>query len=178
MKYYCDFYFNGNNAPPLPTTNKSSIPTDPQFQQDGVYNQRCKYRLTNFLVGGATNNDNGDFDGFTLLIRFPKIPVYNSFKFFDNASVGLKNPNVLEFSLRMGGNKYQNNGNSLGTNDTGHNNPAGNSFSEEYIGGTMWGQQPEIEVLVVDNDGVESSTEGTDVFIQFTLELEPVAIKL
>lgn len=177
MKYYCDFYFNGKNAP-LPTTNKTSIPTDPQFQQDGVYNQRCKYRLTSFLVGGKTNNDNADFDGFTLLIRFPKIPVYNSFKFFDNASVGFKNPNVLEFPIRMGGNKYQNNGTSLGTNDTGHNNVAGNSFSEEYIGGTMWGQQPELEFYIVDNDGDETSAEGTEVFIQFTLELEPVAIKL
>ena len=74
MKYYFNFIqipdeMTGNGAPnpSVEANERYRFPTDPQYKQTGVYNQSCKYRITNFQVANILSGELKDLNGKTLL---------------------------------------------------------------------------------------------------------------
>lgn len=178
MKYYINFSFKSVDGN-LPANNNNSLPTDPMYIQDGVYNQRCKYRMTNFMLYGGDNDVLNAINDYRIGVRF-NIPSFNIINFFDNLTDGVfENPSVLIFPVNLGGLAFQSNGSSQIENKTEYNALAINTFTEEYVGGNLWGQVPKID-LVYQNGNAEWETfDASDgVEVNFTLEVEPIALKI
>lgn len=176
MKYYINFAIDSLDT--YSPENLNALPTDPMYLQDGVYNQRCKYRMTNFMLLGDSQAVKELLNNNRLGVRF-NTPSYNQINYFDNAGGVLENPSLLTFPINLGGMAFQSNGSAQQTNKVEYNAIAINTFTEEYIGGNLWGQVPHIELVY--QEGVSNWTRlllADDVEVNFTLEVEPIAVRL
>ena len=113
MKYYFNFIqipdeMTGNGAPnpSVEVNERYRFPTDPQYKQTGLYNQSCKYRITNFQVANILSGELKDLNGKTLLIRFNNIRCMNNYTMvFKGGTFGthyqFAGENPLEFHIRI-----------------------------------------------------------------------------
>ena len=177
MKYYVSFALDSLDT--SSPENLNALPTDPMYLQDGVYNQRCKYRMTNFMLSGDTQAVKELLNNKRFGVRF-NTPSYNQINYFDNAGGVLENPSLLTFPINFGGMAYQSNGTAQLSDKTEFNAVAINTFTEEYIGGNLWGQVPKIDLVYM--EGVDGNwvrlNSANGVEINFTLEIEPIAVRL
>ena len=245
MKYYINFIqipeeTQGHGAPnpAVEVNEKYRFPTDPQYKQTGVYNQSCKYRLTNFQVANILSGELQDLNGKTLLIRFNNIRCMNNYTMvYKGGAFGthyqFAGENPLEFHIRIDDNVVEQTAstntitsnltidpyqidipkgsisdnasagsvrvvdkNGTGADITGQITTAGagsnsflrssfamNTFTEEYIGGACWGQIPSIQYFIYDHHEqpatfLNSDTTLKDIALLYTLEIEPVAVRL
>ena len=252
MKYYFNFLTvpketPSQHTPPTVETDPSfRFPTDPQFKQDGVYNQRCKYRITNFSIQNYLNSELLEINGKTLVVRFNDIPSINTYNMIAGITgVGIppiqfKGLQPVEFHIRIPDNlveqttttstitqvleidpitatvpqhnidarqmppdPYEGNqqveeheieieDNGGGTidgtittagapnNNFLRNNISQNTFTEEIVGASCWGQVPNMTFWYYDANtpfqNLADNPNLLDVSINFTLEVEPVAV--
>lgn len=231
MKYYFNFIGVANEL----TSSKNPsyrFPTDPQYKQDGVYNQKCKYRITNIQLTNTTQNELAEINGKTMVIRFNNLTsmnVYNLTAKEDATGYKQLGERPVEFHIRIPDNKMEQTtktGNivqnlainpyqinvpkadisavtsvrSVDKSGTGNditgtltttggasntfllNGICDNTFTEEIIGGSCWGAIPDLSFLYYETNEAEKNFKNEplleDVSINFTLEVEPVAVKL
>lgn len=237
MKYYFNFIMTPEDT----TKVKDKLyrfPTDPQYKQDGVYNQRCKYKITNFALQGATQTELDLLSQKTLILRLKGCPCLNNFTMicFDDGTPYEKIGNrPVEFHIRLGENlveqstgsaevvqtltnlDIQGTTNLVGTigyssgeiNDVSfpvsdrrmdqvgnatittpavagqtflRNNFIYNSFNEELVGVPLWGEVPDIQFGIYEVNEPETdlatNADLKDIAICFTLECEPIAVRL
>ncbi len=109
MKYYFNFIGVANQL--SGTKNPSyRFPTDPQYKQDGVYNQRCKYRITNIQIANTTQTELVEINGKTMIIRFNNLTsmnVYTLTAFGDATSYKQLGERPVEFHIRIPDNKME-----------------------------------------------------------------------
>lgn len=106
MKYYFNFIMTPEDTTKVKDSGYR-FPTDPQYKQDGVYNQRCKYRITNFAIQGATQTELDLLSQKTLILRLRGCPCFNNFTMicFDDGTPYEKVGNrPVEFHIRLGEN--------------------------------------------------------------------------
>ena len=231
MKYYFNFIMSPEDTTKV-KDSRYRFPTDPQYKQDGVYNQRCKYRITNFAIQSATQTELDDLSQKTFVLRLRGNPCLNNFTMIchdDGAPYQKIGNRPVEFHIRLGDNlveqstggaqvvqtvstapyeigvpkadiatvasvrsvdKDGSGGNITGTITTPavapntflRNNFIYNSFDEELVGMPLWGQVPDLEFGIYEGNEPETSlatnADLKDIAICFTLECEPIAVKL
>ena len=106
MKYYFNFIAVPDDSNNNKGADQCRMPTAPMFQQDGVYNQVCKYRLTNFAIQATIQAELAQLADKTLVLRIQNAPsrnVFNMITTIDNAPLfeqtGLR---PVEFHIRLG----------------------------------------------------------------------------
>jgi hypothetical protein len=245
MKYYFNFIGVPNEMPSShypdfagELNNSYRFPTDPQYKQDGVYNQRCKYRITNLSIENMLLSDIQFLNGKSMIVRFNDIPSMNTYNMvarktgagFTGFQLLAEQP--VEFHIRIPDDKIEQTTSTATTTSnltidpyvinvpkgsisdnasagsernvsktnagddiTGQivsvagasntflrNEFALNSFTEEIIGASCWGQVPNISFFLYSGNSpatnFRSSPALDDITIAFTLEVEPVAVKL
>tara|TARA_R110001592_G_scaffold357277_2_gene660156 strand:- start:3174 stop:3896 length:723 start_codon:yes stop_codon:yes gene_type:complete len=240
MKYYFNFITRPDDGAKgeLVSNTDYTFPTDPMYKQDGVYNQRCKYKISNFSITELTPAQAVDIAGQSLIIRFNNLTCINSWSMvsFGGANkyqrVGQTN---IEFHIRLNDDIVQQTGgtaqvvqtlsgldtqgttNIVGTFDDDQNptdqtfpssqsrrdqvgdatlttpavagtstlyntNQNYNTFTEEMIGMPCWGEQVDMSYFKY-GDGREATNLTADADLKecnivFTLEVEPIAVKL
>ena len=106
MKYYFNFITRPDDGAKGEAVSNTdyTFPTDPMYKQDGVYNQRCKYKISNFSITELTPQQAVDIAGQSLIIRFNNLSCMNSWSLisFGGANkykrVGQNN---IEFHIRL-----------------------------------------------------------------------------
>ena len=190
MKYYLNIVYNpnddvvGGGLTPQNTTFR--YPQAPMYQQDGVYNQLCRYRLVNYQFFNLDDADRIALQDCSMILQLKNIPSRNNFNLFNwndglvagqDLLINNLSSTAVEFHLRISEGLIQ----ELDANvpATGQLGITGISseHSQEIVGGTCWGQNVDIKLLRYRGaqDGVESLP---DVDIAFTLEVEPIFDKL
>ena len=106
MKYYFNFICrpeDGANGQ-LVSKDEYTFPTDPMYKQDGVYNQRCKYRISNFSICEITPAQAEDLAGKSLIIRLNNLTCMNSWSMisFGGANKYKRvGQTAIEFHIRL-----------------------------------------------------------------------------
>tara|TARA_R110000796_G_scaffold18432_1_gene55848 strand:- start:75 stop:830 length:756 start_codon:yes stop_codon:yes gene_type:complete len=106
MKYYFNFICQPNDGAlgTETTADGYRFPTDPMYKQDGVYNQRCKYKITNFVISDLLQSETVRLKGRTLIVRFNSLSCMNSWtltSFGGSNSYKQIGQNSIEFHIRM-----------------------------------------------------------------------------
>tara|TARA_R110000824_G_scaffold190527_3_gene372105 strand:+ start:9719 stop:10300 length:582 start_codon:yes stop_codon:yes gene_type:complete len=191
MKYYVNFAVKPvlrnaaqgdiNNQTLYALNPNFRMPQAPMYQQDGVYNQMCKYRLVNLQFPRAGEDDLAVLNGQSLILRFRNVGTRNQFNLFNSQGAGAATFNgggtstPLEFHIRCGKQIYQNSGGAA----IQHNSEGiGDTSSVELIGPPMWGEVPEIVLYTYYSAGsITDFDPELEMDIVFTLEIEPIYSK-
>ena len=191
MKYYVNFAIRptpmvnggGPNQSTLYALDPNfRMPQAPMYQQDGVYNQMCKYRLVNLQFPRAGADDLVVLQDTSLILRFRNVGTRNQFNLFNTSPPAIASRftangtfTPLEFHFRCGKQLVQNSGGAaIQTNNAGF----GDTSSVELIGAPMWGQVPEIVLYTYSAaDGIAEFDPDQELEIVFTLEIEPIYSK-
>jgi hypothetical protein len=193
MKYYVNFAVTpvervnqnaGANNQTLYALNPNfRMPQAPMYQQDGVYNQMCKYRLVNFQLPGLSEDDLVELNDKTMILRFRNVGTRNQFNLF-NGRVGAPTQftgngtfTPLEFHIRAPKQIVQLP--QVGVATTRNNRVYGSTDTVELIAPPMWGEVPEIVLLHYRNaEGITDADPDLEIDIVFTLEIEPIYSKI
>ena len=147
MKYYFNFICQPNDGANgrFTSNNEYTFPTDPMYKQDGVYNQRCKYKITNFAIQDLIVGEVNLLRGRTLVVRFNNLTCMNSFtltSFGGNGKYQQTGQNPVEFHIRLGEEMVASRGNTgqvvqnlAGLDTIGITNKEG-TFDDEIEAGT------------------------------------------
>ncbi len=106
MKYYFNFIALPADSNANKGADQCRMPTAPMYQQDGVYNQLCRYKLSNFAIQNNIQAELAELADKTLVLRIQNSPsrnVFNMITSIDNAPLfeqtGLR---PVEFHIRLG----------------------------------------------------------------------------
>lgn len=197
MKYYYNFILTPDETTPVDPEQMNPdfrMPTDPMYLQDGVYNQRCRYKIINFTMMNMVPSEVAFMEGKTLVVQFRNCPSLNSWNMIrslenapNNRRQGLS---PVEFHIRIPKlSTLSQNKTNADADDGTVVTPVrpdfgGYNFSQEIIGQPMWGEIPDIQFLVYNSTAVEvnlsnaSLEDGRSIEFGFTLECEPISLKL
>ncbi len=192
MKYYVNFAIKpvARNAAQGDINNQTlhalnpnfRMPQAPMYQQDGGYNQMCKYRLVNLQFPRASEEDIAVLNGQSLILRFRNVGTRNQFNLFNTQGAGAATftgggtNTPLEFHIRCGKQLVQNAGGAAIQNN---NAAIGDTSSVELIGPPMWGEVPEIVLYTYFSAGsITDFDPDQEMDIVFTLEIEPIYSKI
>ena len=174
MKYYINFIITaGGNVSGIASDYR--FPTDLPYKQTGVYNQKCKYKLSSFMLLEPTEAQMTELDGATIVLRINNSPSMNIFTLSQTNTRVQRGLRPIEFHLRNG---YDYTDASV----LKRNSFAFDSLDEEYVGQPLWGQVPDITINYYTTTGFETNFLDIsileDLEVAFTLEVEPIALRL
>ena len=195
MKYYVNFAIKPvlrndnqgaqNNQTLLALNPNFRMPQAPMYQQDGVFNQMCKYRLVNLQFPRASDADLVSLNGQSLILRFRNVGTRNQFNVFNTQGDGAATFTgggtftPLEFHIRCGKQMVSNATVAPPPSLIQNNNAGiGDTSSVELIGPPMWGEVPEIVLYTYYSAGsITDFNPDLELDIVFTLEIEPIYSK-
>tara|TARA_R110000822_G_C15125040_1_gene474452 strand:- start:19 stop:744 length:726 start_codon:yes stop_codon:yes gene_type:complete len=106
MKYYFNFVCQPEDGAIGRETvgTDYTFPTDPMYKQDGVYNQRCKYKITNIGISDLLPAEVELLKSRTLIVRFNSLTCMNSWTLTSYGGAGgytQLGQNNIEFHIRL-----------------------------------------------------------------------------
>ncbi len=193
MKYYLNVVYNPNDdrgggrrqLEPQNTTFR--YPTAPMYQQDGVYNQLCRYRLVNYQMFNLDNAERIALQDCSIIVRFENIPCRNNFNLFnwndglvqeEDLLVNNRGSSCVEFHLRIPEGLVQElDANVPATGQLDITTISTDHSSVELVGAPCWGNDINVKLLRYRTAAAQTEV-LEDVDFAFTLEVEPIFEKI
>lgn len=192
MKYYINIVYNpnddrgGGRRTLEPQNTSFRYPQAPMYQQDGVYNQLCRYRLVNYQMFNLDDAERIALQDCSLVIRLENIPCRNNFNLFnwndglvqeEDLLVNNRGASPVEFHLRipdglvqeLDANVPATGALGITTISTDHN--------QELVGAPCWGNAVNVKILRYRSAAAQTEM-LEDVDFAFTLEVEPIFEKI
>lgn len=200
MKYYFNIVYNlkldkqiagqtGQNRIPLtPRNDDFRFPTAPMYQQDGVYNQLCKYRLVNFQITGMSDAERDSLSESTIIISMRNIPSRNNFNLFNYGTPNFPPPvnglNVkngvspVQFHIRLDDGILQfADKDCPSPNGAFYNMAMKHEVADEVVGNACWGNSIDFDVIKY-TGSIDAQAIYFDADMLLTLEVEPIYEKI